>query len=85
MLQHRDGGLTRLTNDQLKQLIKKIYTRELLCPFGRADLLMRGLNAAAEEGDLLFGLNEAGVCAVISAILAERSTIERRQSHILRR
>ena len=85
MLQQIDGGLTRLTNEQLKQLIKKIYTRELPCPFRRADLLMRGLNAIAEEGDLLFGLNEAGVCAVISATLAERRAVERRlSSHVKR-
>ena len=62
--------------DHLKQLIKKIYARELPCPFGRSDLLMRGLNAVAEDGDLLFGLDEASVCAVVSATLAERRKIE---------
>ena len=72
MLRHNQGGLTRLTNAQLKQIIKKIYSREISCPFGRADLLVRGLNAVAEDGDLLFGLNEAGVRAVITATLAER-------------
>lgn len=78
MLHRNYGGLTRLSTDHLKQLIKKIYTRELSCPFGRSDLLMRGLNAVAEEGDLLFGLDEVSVCAVISATLAERRKIELR-------
>ena len=72
MLQRNYGGLTRLSSHHLKQIIKKIYVGDLPCPFGRADLLMRGLNAVAEDGDILFGLEEAGVRAVITATLAER-------------
>ena len=78
MLQRNYGGLTRISSHHLKQLVKKIYTRDLPCPFGRSDLLMRGLNAVAEDGDLLFGLDEAGVRAVISATLAERRRAEHR-------
>jgi hypothetical protein len=76
MLSRHTGGLTKLTDEQLKSLIRKIYRGELLCPFTRVDLLARGLNAVAEEGDLLFGLDEAGVRAVIAATLAERRRLQ---------
>lgn len=80
---HRDqGGLSRLSDEQLKTILKKVYRKELSCPFGRSDLLIRGLNAVAEEGDLLFGLEEAGVRAVIGAIFAERRSYEQRLSQL---
>ena len=72
MMGRREGGLTKLSDEQLKKIFRLIYRGELACPFKRSDLLVRGLNAVAEEGDLLFGLNEAGVMAVIRATLAER-------------
>ena len=72
MLHRHQGGLSSLSDTQLKVILKKVYHKELLCPFGRSDLLMRGLNAIAEEGEVLFGLEESGVCAVISAVFAER-------------
>lgn len=78
MLTRKTGGLTALNTEQLKHILKKVYLKELPCPFTRADLLVRGLNAVAEEGDLLFGLNEAGVRAVIAAALAERKAVEHR-------
>lgn len=75
MLQRTYGGLTKLSDEQLKHLMRKIYRGELSCPFSRVDLLARGLNAVAEEGDLLFNLEETAVRAVISATLAERRRI----------
>ncbi len=81
MFKRDQGGLTSLSDEQLKVILKKVYTQELTCPFGRADLLMRGLNAVAEEGDILFGLDEPGVRAVISAVFAERRSTAQ---HILK-
>ena len=75
MLPRGLGGLSSLSDEQLKAVLKRVYTRELKCPFGRSDLLMRGLNAVAEEGELLFGLEESGVRAVLSAVFAERRAI----------
>ena len=75
MLHRGQGGLSSLSDEQLRAVLKRVYTRELKCPFGRSDLLMRGLNAVAEEGELLFGLEESGVRAVISAVFAERRVI----------
>ena len=79
MISRQQGGLTALNDQQLKVILKKVYQKELHCPFHRSDLLVRGLNAVAEEGDLLFGLNEAGVRAVISAVLAERRAVQLRR------
>ena len=81
MLNTKQGGLTAVSTIHLKQILKKVYLKELPCPFNRSDLLMRGLNAVAEEGDLLFDLDEAGVRAVIAATLAERRVLERRLGH----
>lgn len=72
----KKSGLSALSDEQLKAVLKRVYSKELGCPFKRSDLLLRGLNAVAEEGDLLFGLDEAGVRAVISAVLAERSVLQ---------
>lgn len=72
----KKSGLSALSDEQLKAVLKRVYSKELSCPFKRSDLLLRGLNAVAEEGDLLFGLDEAGVRAVISAVLAERRVLQ---------
>lgn len=66
-------GLTRVTSDQLRALYRQVYRGELTCPFDRRALLSRGLNPQAEECDMLFGLDEPGVRAVIAAVLAERT------------
>jgi len=73
------GGLTSLNDKQLKVILKKVYRKELSCPFYRSDLLLRGLNAVAEDGDLLFGLDEAGVRAVIAAVFAERRSVAQKR------
>ena len=73
------GGLTSLNDEQLKVILRKVYRKELSCPFYRSDLLLRGLNAVAEDGDLLFGLDEAGVRAVIAAVFAERRAVTQRK------
>ena len=69
---HRHVGLTSVESVYLKQLLKLIYHRKLECPFSRVTLLNMGLNAVAETGDILFGLSESSVKAVLVAVLAER-------------
>lgn len=75
-MQHE--GLTRLTDEHLRTLYKQVYRGGLSCPFQRRDLLNLGLNPQAEEGDMLFGLEEPAVRAVILAVLAEREAVRRR-------
>ncbi len=78
MIKIRSSGLSSLSDEQLKAILKRVYSKELVCPFKRSDLLLRGLNAVAEEGDLLFGLDEAGVKAVITAVISERRSIQQK-------
>ena len=67
-----NDALTRVTSDQLRTLYRQVYRGELECPFDRRALLCRGLNPQAEACDILFGLGEQGVRAVIASVLAER-------------
>ena len=78
MMKSKSSGLTSLSDEQLKVVLKRVYSKELPCPFKRSDLLLRGLNAVAEEGDLLFGLDESGVKAVITAVISERRSVKRK-------
>jgi hypothetical protein len=66
------GGVTALPDDDLKRVMQLVYQGKLPCPFARSDLLVRGMNRVAEEGNLLIGLDEPGLRAVIAAVLAER-------------
>lgn len=75
-MQH--DGLTRLTDEHLKTLYKHVYRGTLTCPFQRRDLLSLGLNPQAEEAEMLFGLAEPAVRAVVLAVLAERANFKRR-------
>jgi hypothetical protein len=68
----RAAGLTKVPNADLESLLRRIHRGELRCPFRRSDLLLAGMNHLADEGDLLIGLPEPGVRAVILAVLAER-------------
>ena len=78
MMHSKSGGLSSLSDEQLKVVLQRVYTKELPCPFKRSDLLLRGLNAVAEDGDLLFGLDELGVKAVITAVLFERRSAQQK-------
>ena len=74
----KSSGLSNLSDEQLKVVLRRVYSKELPCPFKRSDLLLRGLNAVAEEGDLLFGLDELGVKAVITAVISERRSVQQK-------
>ncbi|MAD61855.1 MAG: hypothetical protein CMH49_10155 [Myxococcales bacterium] len=78
MMKSKSGGLSSLSDEQLKAVLRRVYSKELPCPFKRSDLLLRGLNAVAEEGDLLFGLDELGVKAVITAVISERRSVQQK-------
>ena len=77
-MKSKSSGLSNLSDEQLKVVLRRVYSKELPCPFKRSDLLLRGLNAVAEEGDLLFGLDELGVKAVITAVISERRSVQQK-------
>jgi hypothetical protein len=70
------GGLTQLSTADLRKLTRLIYKDQLLCPFKRSDLLVRGLNSLADHGDLLIGQEKKVILLLISAVLSERHTWE---------
>jgi hypothetical protein len=65
-------GLTALPDEDLIKLMRRLHGGTLDFPLTRHGMLLRGLNRIAEHGDLLFGLDEAGVRAVLVAVIAER-------------
>jgi hypothetical protein len=67
-----DTGLTAIHTDELKKFLRLLLQNKLLFPLKRTDLMLMGLNLMAERGDLLFGLEEKAVKAILIAVLAER-------------
>lgn len=70
---HRGRGLSRIPSEELRRLLRLSYQGALPSPLRRSDLLVRGLNLLAEEGELLIGLEQGALNAVLIAVLAERS------------
>ncbi len=71
-------GLTELRTDELKSLLKLIYTGKLTCPFDRQMLMTMGFNRVSECGDILCNLEEKSVRAILFAVLAERQAMQSR-------
>jgi len=66
-------GLKAVKSSDLKLLLKAVHRGELPCPITRIGLATTGLLRLGDDLDALRGLDEAGVRAVIVAVLAERS------------
>ena len=65
-------GLKRAKTDDLRALLKFLHQGKLPYPLERKTLLTMGMNALADYGDLLIGLDERGLRSVLVATLAER-------------
>ena len=72
-------ALTAVPLDALTHALRLVHRGDLPCPFGRSELLLRGLNAFAERADSLFGLDARAVTAVLTAAVAERRAAEGRE------
>ena len=70
-------GLNRLTTTQLRQTLKLVYQEKLSCPIDRVTLMLRGLNALADHGGILFNRDAETVCTILSAVLLERQEREK--------
>ena len=66
-------GMTALKTDDLKALLRLVHRGELTCPITQIGLAQSGLLRLGDDVGHLFGLNEAGVRAVLVAVLAERN------------
>jgi len=72
-------GLAALSDEHLKAALRLLIQGKLSCPFKRSDLMAMGLNPLAEQGELLFGLDERGVRAALVASLGERREAEAKE------
>jgi hypothetical protein len=65
-------GLVAVPDADLRTLVAWMERGTLPSPLSRAELLGRGLNRVAENGDLLLGLDTKAVRSVVLAVLMER-------------
>ena len=71
------SGLTELTNDELKKLLRHIYREELPCPVTADTLACTGFQSRHEWiSGALRGLDARAVTAVLVAVIAERRKAE---------
>lgn len=66
-------GMTALKTDDLIAILRVVHRGELSCPITQIGLAQAGLLRLGDDVGHLFGLDEAGVRAVLVAVLAERS------------
>lgn len=66
-------GLTAVTDQDLKALLRAVHRGELPCPLTAQGLAMTGLLRLLDDLEPLRGLDAPGVRAVLTCVLAERS------------
>lgn len=72
------SGLTEVTTEELKLLLKWVHNGILPCPFDKSVLMSMGVEHIAIKVDPLCGLTERGVRACLVVALSERLAVERR-------
>jgi len=65
-------GLTTVSDDDLRRIYAAVHRGELRCPINRLGLATTGLLRLGDDLDILRGLDDAGVRAVLVSVLAER-------------
>lgn len=72
-------ALTGVPTDELEQLLRYVHRGQISTPLDPAAVALVGLQQRSEElMQSLRGLDEAGVRAVLVAVLAERMALARR-------
>lgn len=66
------AGLTGASTEQLKRLLRFVHRGEVVCPLTPLELTRIGLATMVGGVDVLRGLDERGLRAVLVAVLAER-------------
>lgn len=69
------GGLKRVSTKDLKEILKLVHREELCCPIDRIGLATTGLLRLGDDLEVLYGLDDKAVRAVIVSVLAERPTM----------
>ena len=65
-------GLSQVPNEDLEGLLRALHKGRVELPLRRETLMVMGMNRLADNADLLIGLDERGLRAVLVAVLAER-------------
>ena len=71
--------MTRLSDEQLRTLLRAAYHGKLRYPLRRSELLAQGLGELADRAEALLGLDERGLRTVVACVLAEREVARRRR------
>ena len=71
-------GLTRISDEELRTLLRAAYHGKLRYPLRRSELLAQGLGELADRAEALLGLDERGLRTVVACVLAEREAARRR-------
>ncbi|MFT4628679.1 MAG: hypothetical protein ACI8PZ_007375, partial [Myxococcota bacterium] len=66
------NGLSKVSDNDLRELLRAHHRGELPSPVTRIGLAQTGLLRLGDELDVLHGLDAAGVRAVLVAVLCER-------------
>lgn len=79
-------GLTAVTDDQLRTLLRGLHRKTLPCPLSFTDLTGHGLqDVGSPLLNHLRGLSEEAVRAVLVAVLAERRMAAKEREVLLER
>src|SRR5690606_3142403 len=65
-------GLVSVPDGELETLLRRVHRGEVSFPLRRSELLLMKTPALAEQGDVLLGLDDKAVRAVLVSVLAER-------------
>ena len=65
-------GLKQVSTADLKSILRLVHREELTCPIDRIGLATTGLLRLGDDLEVLQGLDERAVRAVIVSVLAER-------------
>ena len=77
-------GLTRLSTDELEEMLRALHQGRLRFPIRMSELIGNGLPHIAEKAEVLQGLDERGLRVLLVSVIAERrrahQALERAQS-----
>ncbi|MBW2460194.1 MAG: hypothetical protein JRH11_01025 [Deltaproteobacteria bacterium] len=65
-------GLSTLTDDEIKGLLAAMHRGHLVYPIRLADLIGGGFPHIAEKAEIVSGLDERGLRALLVSVMAER-------------
>ena len=71
-------GLAHVSTEKLKRLLRRLHDGSLVCPVTQMTLVVAGLPDLVDEVGHLQGLDARAAMAVLVAVIAERSALEKR-------